>query len=132
MTCESGTSYRQTYPVDHGNGNIVRNFAETPVIGKKPLTELSVFIAPKRLICDARFCIRPVNRTDDGDFDSGNDMDGIGNGHRRILRGQLVTPQATLPLTALFKTCCGGGRPGGGGTSKEALRRAKRKARLAK
>lgn len=38
--------------------------------------------------------------------------------------------QVTVPLTPFFRIAIGGGRTGGGGTSREALRRAKRKMKV--
>ncbi len=48
---------------------------------------------------------------------------------KKKIPGMILTPITIVPLTGVYHTSRGGHRVGGGGTSVEALRRAKRKAK---
>ena len=50
----------------------------------------------------------------------------------RVVWGTVVTPLVRKPITPTFETSHGGRRVGGGGTSREAIRRAKKKSRKTK
>lgn len=102
---EALINQRKVIPLDGRNeGRLVSNPPDVPPVAKRE------FRFPSQEKPSSRFLWDP---------DYGN------NGHGP---GQVI--QVTLPLTRFFQTSIGGGRTGGGGTSREALRRAKRKMKV--
>ncbi|MBU1032173.1 hypothetical protein KKE03_04625 [Patescibacteria group bacterium] len=101
--------FRKTFPIDRGNSKLVLNKPDCPVIVREETWgKLNRFVPG-------------VNRLPDcsGPFTA-----------RKVRYGVLLQQTVVVPLTPIIKVSHGGCRVIGGGTSPEALRRAKRKARV--
>lgn len=102
---EALTNQRKVIPFDGRNeGRLVSNPPDVPPIAKREF----------RFPCQEKFSSR---------FLWDPDYEDNGHGSERAI-------QVTVPLTPFFRIAIGGGRTGGGGTSREALRRAKRKMKV--
>ncbi len=101
----------RAYPFSRENGGPVSNPPDSPLIKRQATWEaLGLFIPGTRCL--------PF---DEGSFTTRYTK-------KKGIAGILLAPETKVSLTHVFNVHCG--RVGGGGTSPEALRRAKRKARL--
>lgn len=110
-----GFEKRKLAPVSGINHGVRHNGPDTPPIRRRELSGLAVILP---------------NRRSTGSLDGHSVVKGaIIDTRYTFHKGCQVTPTTEEPLTHFFKTSHGGGRTYGGGTSREALRRARRKAR---
>lgn len=103
---------QKTVPRTRDNSGVIRHSSDAPTPVRTELPELA--FASNFHPSDRHTTIGPVFQ-----------IEKDGGVQKRIAR----IPNVCEPLTPVFHTGFGGGRVGGGGTSKEALQRAKRKAK---
>lgn len=105
---------RKIFPQDRDNHGPVHHHSDTQKVTTKPLERLVTFVPNqngRHSIPNGLVRVSPFTLND-----------------RKVpVNGVDVIPLARQPLTPAYKTSIGGVRVGGGGTSREALRRAKRK-----
>lgn len=109
----------KTDPYTRSNKGRTRHPSDAPTPDRTELFKLAVTsnFCPSDVGSDGSSIVRPVFQ-----------VDKFGDVRERIAR----IPIVCKPLTPVFHTTVGGGRVGGGGTSREALQRAKKKAKLQK
>ena len=108
---------RRTFSPNHNNHGVTHNRSEVPVIKIERVKKLGVFIATGGNGHN-------VDTTDLVKVQPDTVHD-----RRRTIKGICIFPLTKKPLVPVYMVSCGGGRIRGGGTSEEALRRARRKAK---
>lgn len=109
---------RRTFPESRSNHGGVRNNPDVPVVEVERVAKLDIFVPN---IDGHSVTPTGLAETNPASFEIGFVTTKV------TTRGIRVVPLVRKPLIPVYQTSHGGGRIGGGGTSKEALRRAKRK-----
>lgn len=116
---------RKTIPRSHRNHGEKKRKPDAPQVSVKVSDKITCFVPGK--VCEEAYAGRFASRRATLEF-ANQFSQSVGESVTRI-SGILLKPRVFEPLTPSFVTGYGGGRVGGGGTSEEALRRAKQKAK---
>lgn len=120
---EKEAIYNKNFPSNSNNGRQVCRRSDAPIVQQEKLAKLRTYaVCSQAPGCFDGLVQKVVVRE--------RVYTGDGQSFMPEQKGYQLIPLMDLPLTKVFTVSYGGGRVYGGGTSTEALRRAKRKARL--
>jgi len=113
MYVERQNYHRKIFPSNHKNNGIIHRAPLAPPTRIETLIKQSIIVITNKNIYSDKPCKISISKIDIK--------------HNRMARAFNITPLTKVCLTPIFRISVGGGRIGGGGTSKESIRRAKRK-----